>query len=228
MQSHNISISSELEETFNKMAKNAKTSLFLANNGLILGIIGISDPIKTDSADVIERMHALGLKVIMLTGDNLHTAKAIADQTGVDEFVAGVSPQDKHDKIEELQKEGKRVAMVGDGINDAAALAQADVGIAMGSGTDIAIESSDITLMHGSLAGVIRAVTISRATIRNIKQNLFGAFIYNSLGIPVAAGLLFPLFGILLNPIMASAAMAASSVTVVTNANRLRSFNPDR
>lgn len=227
MQTHHISISAELEEKFNKLAENAKTSLFLSKNGSILGIIAISDPIKTDSVDVIERMHALGLKVIMLTGDNLHTAKAIADQTGVDEFIAGVSPQDKHDKIAELQKEGKRVAMVGDGINDAAALAQADVGIAMGSGTDIAIESSDITLIHGSLAGVIRAITISRATIQNIKQNLFGAFIYNSLGIPVAAGLLFPLFGILLNPIMASAAMAASSVTVVTNANRLRNFNPD-
>ncbi|MES0372542.1 MAG: heavy metal translocating P-type ATPase, partial [Mariprofundaceae bacterium] len=172
MQSHNISISSELEETFNKMAENAKTSLFLAKNGSVLGIIAISDPIKTDSPEVIERMHALGLKVIMLTGDNLHTAKAIAEQTGVDEFVAGVSPQDKHDKITELQNEGRKVAMVGDGINDAAALAQADVGIAMGSGTDIAIESSDITLIHGSLAGVVRAVTISRATIRNIKQNL--------------------------------------------------------
>jgi len=227
MQANNIGISSEVGEQFRALAENAKTSLFLAKNGSILGIIAISDPIRSDSVDVISQMHALGLKVIMLTGDNLHTAKAIADQTGVDEVVAGVSPQNKHEQIVQLQKEGWRVAMVGDGINDAAALAQADVGIAMGGGTDVAIESADITLMHGSFAGVIRAIAISKATIRNIKQNLFGAFIYNSLGIPVAAGLLFPFFGILLNPIIASAAMAASSVTVVSNANRLRNFNPD-
>ena len=227
MQANNITISSEAGEQFRTLAESAKTSLFLARNGSILGVIAISDPIRSDSVDVIAQMHAQGLKVIMLTGDNLHTAKAIADQIGVDEVVAGISPQDKHEKISQLQKEGWHVAMVGDGINDAAALAQADVGIAMGSGTDIAIESADITLMHGSLAGVIRATAISRATIRNIKQNLFGAFIYNSLGIPVAAGVLFPLFGILLNPVIAGAAMAASSVTVVTNANRLRSFDPD-
>jgi Cu+-exporting ATPase len=227
MRANNISIPLEAGEQFRALAESAKTSLFLARNGSILGVIAISDPIRNDSADMIARMHALGLKVIMLTGDNLHTAKAIADQTGVDEVVAGISPQDKHEKISQLQKEGWHVAMVGDGINDAAALAQADVGIAMGSGTDIAIESADITLMHGSLEGVIRAGAISKATIRNIKQNLFGAFIYNSLGIPVAAGVLFPLFGILLNPVIAGAAMAASSVTVVTNANRLRGFNPD-
>jgi Cu+-exporting ATPase len=227
MQANNISISSEAGEQFRALAESAKTSLFLARNGSILGVIAISDPVRSDSVDVIARMHAQGLKVIMLTGDNLHTAKAIADQVGVDEVVAGISPQDKHEKISQLQKEGWHVAMVGDGINDAAALAQADVGIAMGSGTDIAIESADITLMHGSLSGVVRASAISKATIRNIKQNLFGAFIYNSLGIPVAAGVLFPLFGILLNPVIASAAMAASSVTVVTNANRLRGFNPD-
>ena len=227
MHANSINISTEMMENFKKMSENAKTSIFLAKNGLILGVIAISDPIKPDSADAIGRMHALGLKVIMLTGDNLHTAKSIADQARLDEFVAGVSPEDKLEKIAQLQSEGLRVAMVGDGINDAAALAQADVGIAMGSGTDIAIESADITLMHGSLTGVIRAITISRATIRNIKQNLFGAFIYNSLGIPVAAGVLFPLFGLLLNPVIAGAAMAASSVTVVSNANRLRSFNPD-
>jgi len=227
MQANNIGISSEIGEQFRALAEKAKTSLLLAIKGKILGIIAISDPIRVDSVEVIGRMHELGLKVIMLTGDNLHTAKAIADQTGVDEVVAGVSPQDKHEKITQLQHEGLHVAMVGDGINDAAALAQADVGIAMGSGTDIAIESADITLMHGSLAGVVRAINISRATIRNIKQNLFGAFIYNSLGIPVAAGILFPLFGLLLNPVIAGAAMAASSVTVVSNANRLRGFNPD-
>ncbi|HKI60098.1 MAG TPA: copper-translocating P-type ATPase, partial [Mariprofundaceae bacterium] len=228
MHAHNIDIPINMGDSFKKLAEEAKTSLFLAKNNSILGIIAISDPVRSDSATEIKRMQSMGLKVIMLTGDNLHTAKAIADQTGVDEFVAGVTPQDKHEQIMQLQHEGWHVAMVGDGINDAAALAQADVGIAMGSGTDIAIESADITLMHGSIKGVIGAINISHATIRNIKQNLFGAFIYNSLGIPVAAGILFPFFGILLNPVIAGAAMAASSVTVVSNANRLRNFNPDK
>ncbi|MFC1542487.1 heavy metal translocating P-type ATPase [Pseudomonadota bacterium] len=227
MHANNITVSDDMMEKFKKLAENAKTSLFLAKNDSILGIIAISDPVRRDSAEVIGQMRSLGLEVIMLTGDNLHAAKAVADLARVDRFVAGVSPEDKHEQIAQLQKDGKRVAMIGDGINDAAALAQADVGIAMGSGTDIAIESADITLIHGSLSGLLRARSISKATIRNIKQNLFGAFIYNSLGIPVAAGVLFPFFGILLNPVIAGAAMAASSVTVVTNANRLRKFNPD-
>ena len=227
MHANNITVSNDMMEKFRKLAENAKTSLLLARNSSIIGIISISDPIRSDSADVIGQMRSLGLEVIMLTGDNLHAAKAVADLAKVDRFVAGVSPEDKHEQIAQLQKDGKRVAMIGDGINDAAALAQADVGIAMGSGTDIAIESADITLIHGSLSGLLRARSISKATIRNIKQNLFGAFIYNSLGIPVAAGVLFPLFGILLNPVIAGAAMAASSVTVVSNANRLRNFNPD-
>jgi len=227
MHANNITVSGDMMEKFRKLAENAKTSLFLAKNDAILGIIAISDPVRRDSAEVIGQMRSLGLEVIMLTGDNLHAAKAVADLARVDRFVAGVSPEDKHEQIAQLQKDGKRVAMIGDGINDAAALAQADVGIAMGSGTDIAIESADITLIHGSLSGLLRARSISKATIRNIKQNLFGAFIYNSLGIPVAAGVLFPFFGILLNPVIAGAAMAASSVTVVTNANRLRKFNPD-
>lgn len=168
------------------------------------------------------------MKVVMLTGDNQHTASAVAKQVGVDEVIAEVLPQDKSAKVVALQEAGEQVAMVGDGINDAPALAQANVGFAIGSGTDVAIESADITLMRGSLHGVPDAVAISRATLSNIKQNLFGAFIYNSLGIPVAAGILFPLFGILLNPMIAGAAMAMSSVTVVSNANRLRFFKPER
>ena len=227
MHHHNIEISEKMHKTFNNMSESAKTTLFLAKNGQSIAIIAISDPIKEDSAEAVQQLHDLGLDVIMLTGDNLHTAKAVAKQAGIKQFVAGVSPQEKLEQIQQLQAQGKQVAMVGDGINDAAALAQADVGIAMGGGTDIAIESADISLMHGSLKGVTRAINISHATIRNIKQNLFGAFIYNSLGIPVAAGVLFPFYAILLNPVIAGAAMAASSVTVVSNANRLRNFNPD-
>jgi len=162
----------------------------------------------------------------MLTGDNAATAQAVADQAGIDEVIAEVLPADKAAKVEALQAQGEKVGMVGDGINDAPALAQADVGFAIGTGTDVAIESADVTLMRGSLHGVADAIAISEATVRNIKQNLFGAFIYNTLGIPVAAGALYPLFGVLLNPMIAGAAMAMSSVTVVSNANRLRGFRP--
>ena len=227
MHHHNIKIDENMHKTFNNLSENAKTTLFLAKNGQSIAIIAISDPIKEDSAEAVRQLHDLGLEVVMLTGDNLHTAKAIAKQAGIKQFVAGVSPQEKLEQIQQLQAQGKRVAMVGDGINDAAALAQADVGIAIGGGTDIAIESADISLMGGSLKAIVHAIHISNATIRNIKQNLFGAFFYNSLGVPVAAGILYPFFGILLNPVIAGAAMAASSVTVVTNANRLRNFNPD-
>ena len=184
----------------------------------------MADPVKEDSVNAIKRLHKLGMKVVMLTGDNKHTAEAVANLVGVDEVIAEVLPQDKAAKVASLQKLGEQVAMVGDGINDAPALAQANVGFAIGSGTDVAIESADITLMRGSLQGVPDAIAVSRATLRNIKQNLFGAFIYNSLGIPVAAGILYPLMGILLNPMIAGAAMAMSSVTVVSNANRLRFF----
>ena len=227
MHHHNIEIDENMHKTFNNLSENAKTTLFLAKNGETIAIIAISDPIKADSAEAVRQLHGLGLKVVMLTGDNLHTAKAIATQAGIKQFVAGVSPQEKLEQIQQLQAQGRRVAMVGDGINDAAALAQADVGIAIGGGTDVAIESADISLIGGSLKAIVHAIHISNATIRNIKQNLFGAFVYNSLGIPVAAGILFPFYGILLNPIIAGAAMAASSVTVVSNANRLRNFNPD-
>lgn len=204
------------------------TPVMLAVDGILAGVIAIADPIKADSAEAIKFMHKLGLKVVMLTGDNLVTANAVAKQVGIDEVMAEVLPRDKDDKIAELQKKGEVVAMVGDGINDAPALARADVGFAIGSGTDVAIESADITLMRGSLFGVGDAIGISRATVRNIKQNLFGAFIYNTLGIPVAAGILYPVLGILLNPMIAGAAMAMSSVTVVTNANRLRFYKPRR
>jgi Cu+-exporting ATPase len=194
----------------------------VARNDQLAGLIAVADPIKPDSAKAIQRLHAIGMKIVMLTGDNQRSAEAVANQVGIDEVIAEVQPQDKGKKVAELQGQNQIVAMVGDGINDAPALAQADVGFAIGSGTDIAIESADITLMRGSLHGVADAIAISRATVRNIKQNLFGAFIYNSLGIPVAAGILYPVMGILLNPMIAGAAMALSSVTVVSNANRLR------
>jgi len=216
------------QERFTQLASAAKTPVYLAADGRLLGLVAIADPIKEDSADAIRRFRKLGLKVVMLTGDTQATADAVARQVGVDQVMAQVLPGDKSSKVAELQQRGEIVAMVGDGINDAPALARADVGFAIGTGTDVAIESADITLMRGSLHGAADAIEISRATVRNIKQNLFGAFVYNSLGIPVAAGILFPLFGMLLNPIIAGAAMAMSSVTVVSNANRLRWFRPTR
>ena len=202
------------------------TPLFLSEANTLLGIIGVADRIKDDSKAAIARLKDQELKVIMITGDIAASANAIAEQAGVDEVMAEVLPEDKAKKIQALQSEGRTVAMVGDGINDAPALAQADVGFAIGTGTDVAIESAAITLMGGSLHGVPDAMAISSATVRNIKQNLFGAFVYNSLGVPVAAGILYPLTGNLLSPVIAGAAMSLSSVTVVTNANRLRFFKP--
>lgn len=227
MQSKFVDIS-EVEVKAEALSQQGRTSMYLAIDGTLQGIIAVSDPVKKDSLDAIKRLHDLGIKVVMLTGDNQHTAAAVAKQVGVDDVIADVLPQDKSAKIVSLQQAGEQVAMVGDGINDAPALAQANVGFAIGSGTDVAIESADITLMRGSLHGVADAIAVSRATLKNIKQNLFGAFIYNSLGIPVAAGILYPVMGILLNPMIAGAAMAMSSVTVVTNANRLRFFKPDK
>ena len=207
-----------------RMAANAWTPMFMAAGGNLLAVFAVADPLKPESADAIERLRAGGLTVVMLTGDNRHTAEAVARQVGITQVMAEVLPQDKQARIAELQKQGERVGMVGDGINDAPALALAHVGFALGTGTDVAIESADITLMRGSLHGVADAIELSAATMRNIRQNLFGAFIYNAVGIPIAAGVLYPLTGMLLNPIIAGTAMAFSSVTVVSNANRLRRF----
>jgi len=217
---------SVLEAAVQELTSQAQTPLFIAVDKKAAGLISVSDAIKKDSVEAIRRMHAIGLKVVLLTGDNHVTAEAVAKQVGIDEVIAEVLPQEKAEKVAALQARGEIVGMVGDGINDAPALARADVGFAIGTGTDVAIESADITLMRGSLLGVVDAIAISKATVRNIKQNLFGAFIYNSLGIPIAAGVLYPFIGLLLNPMIAGAAMAMSSVTVVTNANRLRFFKP--
>ena len=216
------------EEASHRLADAGKTPIFIALDGAFAGTIAIADPIKDGSRAAIKRLHALGLEVIMLTGDNRRTAEAIAREVGVDRVLAEVLPQGKDEEIKKLQARGKLVAMVGDGINDAPALAQADVGIAMGSGTDVAMEAADITLVRGDLNGVVSSIALSRATIANIKQNLFFAFFYNILGIPIAAGALYPLTGWLLSPIIASLAMALSSVSVVTNALRLRGFNAER
>jgi Cu+-exporting ATPase len=216
------------EEIAGRFAGEGKTPVFVAVDGRLAGIIAVSDPVKETSQAAIERLHRLGLKVAMLTGDNRRTADAIARQVGIDQVLAEVLPEGKSDEIAKLQARGEVVAMVGDGINDAPALAQADVGIAMGSGTDVAMEAADITLVRGDLRGVAASIGLSRATVRNIQQNLFFAFVYNVLGIPLAAGILYPVTGWLLSPVIASAAMALSSVSVLGNALRLRSFEVER
>lgn len=225
MDNHHIDVNAIVNEV-ESLEQQAQTPMFMAVQGELAGIISVSDPVKVDSKMAIQRMHNLGIKVVLLTGDNLTTAQAVAKQVGITEVIAQVLPEDKAEKIAQLQNQGNIVAMVGDGINDAPALARADVGFAIGTGTDVAIESADITLMKGSLQGVVDAIEISKVTVTNIKQNLFGAFIYNIVGIPIAAGILFPFTGLLLSPMIAGAAMAMSSVTVVSNANRLRLFKP--
>jgi Cu+-exporting ATPase len=215
-----------LQEQWERLEKHGKTAIGIAVDGKIRGIMGIADAVKPSSANVIRALHRMGLEVVMLTGDNRRTAEVIAREVGIERVFAEVRPDRKAATVEELQSEGKVVAMVGDGINDAPALAQADVGMAIGTGTDVAIAASDITLISGDLQGIVTAIQLSRATMNNIKQNLFFAFIYNVAGIPIAAGILFPFFGWLLSPIIAGAAMAFSSVSVVTNALRLRNFQP--
>ena len=208
------------------LAEDGKTPMYVAIDGKAAGLVAVADTVKDDSVRAIKRLRELGLEVVMLTGDNERTAKAIARQVGVDQVRAEVLPGDKALEVRKLQLEGKRVGMVGDGTNDAPALTQADVGFAIGTGTDVAIGAADVTLIGGSLKGVVLAIEVSRATMRNVFQNLFGAFVYNSLGLPIALGVLYPFFGILLSPILAAAAMSFSSVTVITNANRLRHFKP--
>jgi Cu+-exporting ATPase len=223
MADHGIDVAS-LAGDAARLASDGKTPTYVAADGALAGLIAVADPIKATSREAVARLHRLGLEVVMLTGDNPRTAEAVARQAGIDRVVAGVLPDGKVAEIKRLQREGKVVAMVGDGINDAPALAQADVGMAIGTGTDIAAEAGDVVLMRGDLRSAAQAIALSRRTMRITKQNLFWAFIYNVVGIPVAAGALYPTLGILLSPIIASAAMAMSSVSVVTNSLRLRRF----
>jgi Cu+-exporting ATPase len=199
-----------------------KTAMFIAANGKLAGIVAVADPIKASAAEAIKALHEAGLTIIMATGDNERTANAVAAQLGIDEVRAGVLPEDKKALIDELHNRGHKVAMAGDGVNDAPALAAADVGIAMGTGADVAVESAGITLLKGDLTGIVRSRKLAQATLRNIKQNLFFAFAYNSAGVPIAAGILYPLTGTLLSPMIAAAAMSLSSVSVIANALRLR------
>jgi P-type Cu+ transporter len=208
----------------NALREEGKTAMFVAIDGLIVGIVAVADPIKATTAEAIRRLHKSGLKIIMATGDNERTARAVASKLGIDEIRADVLPAGKQALVEELQSAGKKVAMAGDGVNDPPALASADVGIAMGTGADVAVESASFTLVKGDLTGIVRARTLAQATIRNIKQNLFFAFIYNMLGVPIAAGILFPVFGVLLSPMIAAAAMSLSSVSVIGNSLRLKTI----
>ena len=204
------------------LRQDGHTVFFVVIDGVIAGLLAVTDPIKPSTPAAIAALHKLGLKLVMLTGDHADTAKRVAQKLGIDRVEAGVTPEKKHDVVVQLKRDGARIAMAGDGVNDAPALAAADVGIAMGTGTDVAIESAGITLVKGDLAGLVRAIALSRATMGNIRLNLLFAFIYNAVGIPVAAGVLYPFTGILLNPMVASAAMALSSVSVIANSLRLR------
>lgn len=219
-------ISNNLEIEADQLANEGKTPMYIAINNQLAGIIAVADTTKENSAKAIAALHKLGIKVAMITGDNARTANAIAKQVGIDVVLAEVLPKDKANEVKKLQKEGSIVAMVGDGINDAPALAQADVGIAIGSGTDVAMESADIVLMKSDLLDVVTAIQLSKKTIRNIKQNLFWAFAYNTAGIPIAAGILFAFGGPRLNPMIAGGAMAFSSISVLMNALRLKKFKP--
>ena len=214
-----------LDEAAGRLRDEGKTTMFVAVDGNIAGIVSVSDPIKETTPEAMEKLHAEGIRIVMLTGDSQATAAAVAEKLGIDDFIAEVMPEDKADAVKRLQGQGKIVAMAGDGINDAPALAQAQVGIAMGTGTDVAMASARVTLVKGDLRGIVRAVTLSKATMHNIKENLFFAFFYNALGVPIAAGILYPVFGLLLSPMIAAAAMSFSSVSVVANALRLRNLH---
>ena len=214
-----------LEERADMLRGEGATALYLAVDGKPGGVIAVADPIKPTTHEALRTLRAAGVRIVMLTGDNRRTAEAVARKLGLDEVVADVLPDDKHRIVNQLRTEGHVVAMAGDGVNDAPALAAADVGIAMGTGTDVAIQSAGVTLVKGDLAGIARARRLSRATMRNIRQNLFFAFVYNALGVPVAAGVLYPVLGILLSPAIAALAMALSSVSVIGNALRLRTVH---
>ena len=214
---------SAFESLAEELRKDGQTVMFVAIDGRVAGLIGVADPIKQSAAEAIAQLHREGLRVVMLTGDNKTTAEAVARKLGIDEVIAEVLPDQKVETVRQLQSKGDVVAMAGDGINDAPALALANVGIAMGTGTDVAMKSADVTLVKGDLRGIVRARVLSRLTMNNIKQNLFFAFVYNSLGVPIAAGILYPFSGILLSPMIAAAAMSFSSVSVIANALRLRS-----
>ena len=217
-----VNISDELRRQADRLQKDAQTTVWVAVDGHALGVLGIADPIKPTTRNAIRALHGMGLKITMCTGDNRRTAESVARELGIDEFRAEIMPDEKINVVKRLKANGAIVAMAGDGINDAPALAAADVGIAMGTGTDVAIESASITLVKGDLLGIVKAIHLSRAVMRNIRQNLFFAFIYNALGVPIAAGVLYPFFGVLLNPMIAGAAMSFSSVSVIANALRLR------
>ena len=219
-----VTLSNELRRQADRLQEKAQTTVWVALDGQAVGVLGIADPIKPTTITAIRALHDMGLKIIMCTGDNRRTAESVARELGIDEFRAEVTPDEKIEIVKRLKASGAIVAMAGDGINDAPALAAADVGIAMGTGTDVAIESASITLVKGDLMGIVKAMHLSRAVMRNIRQNLFFAFIYNALGVPIAAGVLYPLFGILLSPMIAGAAMSFSSVSVIANALRLRSM----
>jgi Cu+-exporting ATPase len=226
MEDKSIVIDSRMEKEIENKENMGRTVMLLAMDGKMAGIIGVADTLKKYSLEAISYLKNLGKEVVMITGDNRRTGKAIGDQLGIDRVLAEVLPEDKAKEIEKLQKEGKIVAMVGDGINDAPALAQSDVGIAIGTGTDVAIETGDIVLIKDDLRDVVSAIELSSYTMKKIKQNLFWAFFYNTIGIPIAAGILYPFFGFLLNPVIAGAAMAFSSVSVVSNSLSMKRFKP--
>jgi Cu+-exporting ATPase len=217
-----------LQEQSIERSRKGQTTVFVAVDGRLTGLIAVADPIRATSGEAISRLSRLGLDVVLLTGDDYRTATAVARSAGIERVVAEVLPDEKLRVVRRIQEEGKKVALVGDGLNDAPALAQADIGIAMGTGVDVAVEAADIVLMRSDLLGVVDAIRLSRRTMRIIRQNLFWAFVYNVIGIPIAAGVLYPRFGLLLTPAIAAAAMAASSVSVVTNSLRLRRYSSKR